>query len=211
MNSLTTFVRRLCAISAISFFATVSAFAIAPQATIQDAPPDKLIKMVTEDVTSVIRQDRALYANDRTKLNALVEAKVVPFLNLERITRIAVGKSWRTATPEQQQMLISEFHQLLLNTYSNLLLNYQANAIDFRPLRLSPTDTDVTVHGDIKQQGGPSIAIDIDVEKTPSGWKVYNITVDGISFVMTYRYTFAEEIRKSGIDGLIRSLQEKLK
>jgi phospholipid transport system substrate-binding protein len=120
-----------------------------------------------------------------------------------------MGQSWKRATPEQQEQLVSQFKLLLVRTYSGALASYRDQVIEFRPLRAKPDDTEVTVRSVVKQGGTPPIAIDYDLEKTGSGWKIFDVRVDGISLAANYRSAFADEIRNNGIDGLIALLTTK--
>jgi phospholipid transport system substrate-binding protein len=180
-----------------------------PLALAQEVAPDALVKRVTQEVIAAIRQDKDLQAGNPAKTRALVEAKVLPHFDFRRATQIAMGTSWRRATPEQQEQLTNEFRLLLVRTYSGALANYRDQAIEFRPLRARPEDTEVTVRSVVKQAGTEPITIDYDLERTGSEWKVFDIRVGGISLVATYRTAFAEEVRNRGVDGLISLLASK--
>jgi phospholipid transport system substrate-binding protein len=182
---------------------------LAPAALAQELAPDALVKKISDEVIAAIRQDRAIQAGDPRKIHDLVDAKVLPHFNFKRTTRIAMGQSWKRATPEQQEQLVSQFKLLLVRTYSGALASYRDQVIEFRPLRAKPADTEVTVRSVVKQGGTPPIAIDYDLEKTDSGWKIFDVRVDGISLAANYRSVFAEEIRNNGIDGLISVLAGK--
>jgi phospholipid transport system substrate-binding protein len=175
----------------------------------QDLDPEVLIKGISEQVIAAIREDRAIQAGDRRRIADLVEAKVLPHFDFRRATRIAMGVNWRRATPEQQEQLTHEFRTLLVRTYSGALASYRDHVIEFRPLRARPGDIEVTVRSQVKQAGTEPVAIEYDMEKTESGWKVFDVRVAGISLVATYRTTFAEEVRNRGIGGLIDSLSSK--
>ena len=125
------------------------------------------------------------------------------------MTQIAVAVNWRRATPEQQKVLTEEFKTLLVRTYSNALSLYRDQVIDFKPLRMKPGDTEVTIRSDIKQKGAQPVTLDYDMEKTPSGWKVFDVKVSGASLIVNYREDFAAQVRESGIDGLIKVLVSK--
>jgi phospholipid transport system substrate-binding protein len=182
---------------------------LAPLALAQEIAPDVLMKNISEEVITAIRQDKDLQSGNPAKINALVEAKIVPHLDFRRVTQIAMGTHWRRATPEQQEQLIREFRTLLVRTYSGALANYRNQVIEFRPLRARPGDTEVTVRSQVKQSGTEPVAIEYDLTKTESGWKVFDIRVAGISLVATYRSSFDEEARNRGIEGLISSLSSK--
>lgn len=173
-----------------------------------DVAPDVIVKDTTNEVLTLIKQDKELTSN-RSKLLALIDAKVLPHFDFARMTRIAVGRNWRDATPEQQTRLVSEFRSLLVNTYSGALGSYKNQVFEFLPLRAAATDTDVTVKAKIIQQGRESIPLDYAIYKTASGWKVYDISVDGVSLLVNYRSSFNQEIQAGGIDRLIKSLADK--
>ena len=181
--------------------------AIAVQgATAQELAPDELVRTVTQDVISVVKGDKAIQAGDRKKTIALVEEKVLPHFNFTRMTALALGVNWRKATPEQQKAVVDEFRTLLVN---------RAEAaggdvvIEVLPPRAKQGDTEVAVRSVVKQPGGEPVTIDYSMEKTPAGWKVYDVAIGGVSLVTTYRDAFANEVRNGGIDGLIKSLAEK--
>jgi len=175
----------------------------------EEVRPDLLLKSMSEEVLTEIRSDKAIQAGDSARLAALVEAKIVPHFDFRRITQVAVGSNWRRATPEQQERLTHEFKTLLVRTYSGALASYRDQTIEFKPLRVKPEDTDVTVRSQIRQPGAESIAIAYDLAKTGSQWKVYDVRISGISLVATYRTTFAEEVSNRGVDGLIALLERK--
>jgi phospholipid transport system substrate-binding protein len=182
---------------------------LAPAAAAQETAPDALVKGVTQDVIAVIKQDQDIQAGNQKKTVALVEEKVLPHFNFTRMTALAVGQSWRKATPEQQQALVEQFRTLLVRTYSSALSSYRNQVIDFKPLRAQPSDSDVLVRSEVKQTGGEAVTIDYSMEKTAGGWKVYDVVVGGVSLVTTYRDTFNSEIRNTGVDGLIKALADK--
>jgi phospholipid transport system substrate-binding protein len=178
----------------------------AQQALAQEAP-DELVKSVAEDVLAIVRQDRALREGDTSRMAQLIEEKIVPHFDFERMTRLAVGRAWRQATPEQRKQLIEEFRRLLVRSYSAAYSTYNHIVVEVKPLKLRPGEDDVQVKTLIKLPGGaPPISVDYSMVNTNPDWKVYDVTVDGISLVTTYRSTFAEEVNRSGIDGLIKSL-----
>jgi phospholipid transport system substrate-binding protein len=179
----------------ISFYLLLAL--LIPLAQAQQAAPDVLVKSITEEVVAILKKDKDIQAGDSKKVADLIEAKVVPHFNFTRMTRIAMARNWRLASPEQQKELVSEFETLLVRTYSTALANYRDQQIDYKPLRAKPEDTEVTVRSDY------------EMEKTPNGWKVYDVKVGGVSLVTTYRDTFASEVRERGVDGLIKSLAAK--
>ena len=192
------------------FLGTVLALPVLAQA--QDLAPDALATKVTEEVIAIIRTDKDIQAGSTSKVYDLVETKVVPHFNFVRMTRLAVGAPWRQATPPQQQSLTSEFRTLLVHTYTSAFTQYRDQVIDYRPLKAQPADTEVVVRSMIKQKGGADpIEVNYSMEKTDQGWKVYDVTIAGISLVQNYRSSFNTEVQKSGIDGLIASLAAKNK
>jgi len=169
--------------------------------------PDALMKAATVEVIAILRQDRI--AGQPTQLADLVETKVLPLFDFPRMTSIAVARTWWVASPAQQRALTAEFKTLLVRTYSVALSNYRDEIIDYLPLRADPGDIDVTVRSTIRRIGEPRLAIDYEMERTPGGWKVYDIKIAGVSLVINYKTSFADEIRERGVEGLIRVLSEK--
>jgi phospholipid transport system substrate-binding protein len=191
------------------FFCSLFALLI-PLAQAQQLAPDVLVKSITEEVVAILKKDKDIQAGDSKKVADLIDAKVVPHFNFIRMTRIAMARNWRLASPEQQKELASEFKTLLVRTYSTALANYRDQQIDYKPLRAKPEDTEVTVRSDVKPSGSSQpVSIDYEMEKTPNGWKVYDVKVGGVSLVTTYRDTFASEVKERGVDGLIKSLAAK--
>jgi phospholipid transport system substrate-binding protein len=175
----------------------------------EDAAPDVELKAVTQEVLAIVRNDKGIRAGDPSRIADLVESKILPHFDFEHMTRLAAARSWRLATPEQQKALTAEFRTLLVRTYSTALSGYRDQVIEFRPLRAPAGNTDVTVRSVIRQSGAAPLSMDYDMELLAAGWKVYDIKVEGVSLVTTYRETFAAIVRESGVQGLIRSLAEK--
>ena len=171
--------------------------------------PDVLAKNVTEEVLAILRTDKEIQAGDSRKAADLIEARILPHFNFSTMTRLAVSKNWAQATPEQRKALTSGFRTLLVHTYTASLTLYRDQAIEYRPLKLAPIDTDVVVKSTIRRAGSEPISVDYRMEKTESGWKVYDIKFAGISLVENYRSTFNAEIQRGGVDGLIKALAEK--
>ncbi|MGC2518774.1 MAG: ABC transporter substrate-binding protein [Burkholderiales bacterium] len=182
---------------------------LAPLAQAQDTAPDELVKTIAQDVLAIVKQDKDIQAGNSRKIANLVESKVLPHFNFTHMTQLAMARNWRLASPDQQKALTAEFRTLLVRTYSAALTSYRDQVIEFKPLRAKPEDTEVTVKSEVKQPGTQSIPIDYGMEKTPTGWKVFDVKVDGVSLVTTYRETFASEVREHGVDGLIKSLATK--
>jgi len=173
--------------------------------------PDVLVKQVTLDVLDIVKRDRDIQAGDHKKIIALVEEKVLPHFDFETMTRIAMGRNWRQASPEQKKRLVVEFKTLLVRTYSSAISNYQDEKFEFQPLRAAPDATDVTVNVRVIQPGREAVRIDYDMENTPDGWKCYNVYVAGVSLVANYRTEFDSEVRRNGVEGLLKSLEAKNK
>jgi phospholipid transport system substrate-binding protein len=175
----------------------------------QDVAPDVLVRNVTLEVVELIVKDKEIKAGNRTKLIQVIEAKVLPHFNFSAMTALAMGQGWGKASPEQKKQLTDEFKTLLVRTYASALAAYSEQKFDFRPLRAKSSDTDVTVNVRVLQPGAQPVTLDYSMEKTGSGWKVYDVLVGGVSLVANYRTEFANTVRNSGIDGLIRDLQKK--
>jgi phospholipid transport system substrate-binding protein len=175
-------------------------------------PPDVLAKSVTDEVLAVLRTDKDIGSGDLNKVLDLVDSKVLPHFNFTRMTQLAVGRNWRQASPEQQQALVREFRVLLVRTYAAAFTGYRDQTIDYKPVRMQPADTEVVVKSQISRSGGgPPVAVDYSMEKTDRGWKVYDVAIEGVSLVQNYRSTFAAEVQRGGVDGLIGTLSERNK
>lgn len=171
--------------------------------------PDVLAKGVTDEVIAILRSDKDINASNPGKLMRLIETKVLPHFNFTRMTRLAVGKNWRKANPQQRDVLVEQFRVLLVRTYATAFTSYRDQTISYRPLRMRPEDEDVVVKSQVIQPGGPPVAVDYNMEKTSNGWKVYDVAIEGVSLVQNYRGTFNGEVQRSGIDGLIKALDSK--
>jgi phospholipid transport system substrate-binding protein len=190
--------------------AALLALGIAAGARAQEAP-DALAKRVTDEVLTVLRADKDIQAGNSAKVIELVESKVLPHFDFMRMTRLAAGANWRQANPDQQKALTNEFRTLLVHTYASTIAAYRNQTIEVRPLRMEPADTEVTVRSQINQPGGKAINVDYRMAKGDSGWKVYDVVVADLSLVQNYRGTFEGEVRRGGIDGLIKALSDKNK
>ena len=186
-----------------------AAVLFSPTAFAQDVAPDELVRRTTTDVLNIIKQDKDIQGGNTRKIVELAEEKVLPNFNFARMTQLAVGKNWREASDVQKQALTKEFRTLLVRTYSTSLAQYRNQAIEVKPTKFAPADTEVTVKTLISQPAGQAIPLDYSMEKTAQGWKAYDILIDGVSLVTNYRSTFAEEVRKSGIDGLVKTLTDR--
>lgn len=178
-------------------------------AALAQESPDALVKRVAEDVLVSIRADKDLQSGNQAKIKELIESKLSPHFDFTRMTALAMGRNWRSATPEQQKQLTDQFRTLLVRTYSGALSNYRDNTIDYKPLKLNPGDNDVTVRTEVRRPSQTSVPIDYSMEKTPDGWKAYDVIVAGVSLVTNYRDEFNDIIKSSGIDGLIKTLADK--
>ncbi|MEP7056625.1 MAG: ABC transporter substrate-binding protein [Caldimonas sp.] len=173
-------------------------------------PPEVLIKEVSSDVLDSVKADNSIRAGDVQKVIALVDSKVMPYVDFQRMTASAVGRYWRQATPDQQKRLQDEFKILLVRTYSGALAQVKDQTVQLKPMRSSPEDTEVVVRSEVRGKGDP-IQLDYRLEKTPAGWKIYDVNVLGVWLVENYRNSFAQEIGSNGIDGLIAKLAERNK
>ena len=187
----------------------VSLWALGGVAFAQDATPDELVRKSTTEVLGMLKADKELAAGDPAKVEKLANEKILPYFNFQRMTQLAVGRSWREATDSQKTALIDEFRRLLVRTYSASLSQFKNQNIDVKPLKLTPSDTEVVVKTLIAQPGAQSIPIDYSMEKTKDGWKVFDVLIDGVSLVTNYRSSFSTEIKNSGIDGLVKSLADR--
>ena len=186
-------------------------FVPAFSALAQQQGPDELVRQVTNDVLEAIKSDKQLQAGDRRKALKLAEEKVLPHIDFQEATRLAVGRSWAKATPEQKKRLITEFRNMLVRTYSNAITAYEGQSMKVMPVRMKPGDTEVTVHNQFLRAGGKPVLLDYAMHKTDKGWKIYDIVVEGVSLVLTYRSEFDAVVKQDGIDALIQRLAQKNK
>ena len=171
--------------------------------------PDALVRSLSNEVLEAIKGDRSLQSGDIGRLNKLVDDKVLPYVNFEKMTQLAVGRGWRQATPEQRAALTREFRALLVRTYAGALSSVRDQQVRMRPFRADPADTDVVVRSEIVPRRGDPIQLDYRLEKTSASWKIYNLNVMGVWLVETYRNQFAQEINAKGVDGLIATLAQR--
>jgi phospholipid transport system substrate-binding protein len=175
-----------------------------------DTAPDELIRQVSTEVIDTVKSDKAIQAGDVSRIVALVDAKVMPHVNFQRMTASAVGRNWRSATPEQQKRLQEEFKILLVRSYSGALTQVKDQTVELKPLRANPGDTEVVVRTEVRGKGEP-IQLDYRMEKAGDSWKIYDVNVLGVWLVEQYRTSFNQEISSGGIDGLIAKLSERNK
>lgn len=199
--------RLVCAGTAC-FFATLIAAALPAWA--QEAP-DAMVKRVSTDVLGTIKGDPQIQAGNEARIREVIEVKLAPHFDFMRMTALAMGKNWRSATPEQQQRLASEFKTLLVRTYSTALNKYRDETIEYKPLRMNPGDTDVVVRTQVMRQGGQPVQIDYSLEKKGDTWKAYDVVIAGVSLVTNYRDEFNQQVQNGGVDGLIKSLADRNK
>ncbi|MBT9567906.1 MAG: ABC transporter substrate-binding protein [Thiobacillus sp.] len=189
--------------------ALLASFASAPASAAADTPPDVLARTTTNEVLTILKQDKELQSGNLTKVHQLVEAKILPNFDFNRMTQLVIGKHWARATAQQKQALVTEFRNLLVRTYSSSLTAFTNQTVEFKPMVVKPDDADVTVRSEIRQPGGQPIPIDYRMYKTSFGWKIYDVTIDGVSLVTNYRSSFSSTIRQNGIDGLIKTLADQ--
>ena len=188
--------------------ALLLAFFLVP-ALAEEMSPEDLVKKVTSDVLAAVKSDKQLAAGDKQKALKLAEDKILPLVDFEEATRLAVGRAWRQANPEQRKGLIDEFRSMLVRTYSNAIGAYEGQTMKVLPSHNKPGDTEATVRNQYIRPGAKPVPIDYQMHKTPQGWKIYDITVEGISLVLTYRSEFDQVVKQGGIDALIKRLREK--
>ena len=182
-----------------------------PALALAQEAPDAVVKRVATDVVNTIKSDPAIQAGNEARIREVLEVKLLPNFDFTRMTALAMGKNWRTATPEQQKRVADEFRALLVRTYSGALNSYRNETIDYKPLRMNPADTDVTVRTVVMKAAGSPIQIDYSMAKTPEGWKAYDVIVGGVSLVTNYRDEFNDQIKAGGVDGLIKTLSDRNK
>jgi len=180
------------------------------EASVSGQTADIFVKNITADLISTVRSDKAIQSGDLRKAIAVIDSKVLPYVNFQRMTASAVGRNWRQATPEQQKRLQEEFRTLLTYTYAGAVAQIKDQVVEFKPVRSRPEDTEVIVRSLVRGKGDP-VQIDYRVEKVGDGWKVYDVNVLGAWLVETYRSSFAQEVSASGVDGLIAKLAERNK
>lgn len=201
--------RQLAAIISVSALLSTTLFSATP-ALAQEAP-DALVKRASEEIVQIIKSDPLVQAGNEARIREVIESRLLPNFDFPRMTSLAMGRNWRTASPEQQKRLTDEFRTLLVRTYSGALNQYKNETIDTKPLRVNAGDTEVTVRTVVIRPTGSPVQIDYSMEQTPSGWKAYDVIVGGVSLVTNYRDEFAAQIKSGGIDGLVKTLADKNK
>lgn len=188
---------------------TMLALSLVPAMALAEESPDALVKRIADEVLQIIRTDKDVASGNQRKVVELAEQKVLPHFDFTRMTRLAVGRNWSQANDAQKQALTKEFRTMLVRTYSSSLTAYKNQTIEVKPAKMSPNDAETTVRTQVIQQGGPPIPIDYAMEKVGNDWKVYDVVIDGASLVTTYRGSFNDQIQKGGVDGLLKTLQER--
>ncbi len=188
----------------------VAALLFAGYAAAQEAP-DVLIKRISEDVMATAKSDKEIQSGNPRRIQQVVDEKILPYVDFQRMTALAAGRYWRDATPDQQKQLTHEFRSLLMYTYSGAISQIRDQKLEYRPLRADPADTEVIVNTQVIQPRGEPIQLSYRLAKSAGGWKIYDVNVLGAWLVETYKGSFAAEISKSGIDGLIKTLADKNK
>ena len=195
----------LVAAAATVAFSTV--LVAAPAAAAE--APDALVKRISNEVIDSVKADKDIQAGNRGKIMALVNEKILPYVDAEKMTQQAAGRHWRSATPEQKQKLTKEFRDLLVYTYAGALSTIKNETVEFKPMRGSPTDSDVEVRSQVNVTRGEPITLNYRLSNDKGSWKIYDVNVLGAWLVQTYTSTFNSEIGKSGIDGLIKRLADR--
>lgn len=193
------------------FLLFMSALAFAGSSMAADEAPDQLVKRLSQEILDIAKNDKDIQAGNQKRVYDLVESKILPYIDFQKMTALAAGKSWRDATPDQQKQLTNEFRTLLVFTYSGAIAQIKDQRVEFKPMRSAPDDTDVEVRSQVIQSRGEPIQLNYRLQKVATGWKIYDINVLGAWLVETYKGSFSAEISKSGIDGLIKTLSDKNK
>ena len=189
-----------------TFAFVVFSFALVAHA--QEAP-DALVKRVSQEVLQIVKSDPKVQAGDPARIREVVESKLLQHFDFERMAALAMGRNWRSATPEQQKRITDEFRALLVRTYSGALSQYRDQTIDYKPLRADPNASDVIVRTEVIRQGQQPVQIDYGMEKKDGAWKVFDVIVAGVSLVTNYRDEFNQQVQAGGVDGLIKALAAK--
>jgi len=186
----------------------ISTVLVAAPAAAAEAP-DVLVKRISNEVIDSVKADKAIQAGDRSKIMGLVNEKILPYVDAEKMTQQAAGRHWRAATPEQKQKLTTEFRNLLVYTYAGALSTIKNETVEFKPMRGSASDSDVEVRSQVNVSRGEPITLNYRLSNDSGSWKIYDVNVLGAWLVQTYTSTFNSEISKNGIDGLIKRLADR--
>jgi len=200
---------RILAVHSVALLSALGAAPVLAQAPASNAAPDVLVRDLTTEVLNTIRSDPAFASGDVNRVQKLVDEKVLPYVDFQKMTQLAVGRGWRSATPEQRAILTREFRTLLLRTYSGALSQVKDHQVQLKPFRAQPNETDVTVRTSVVPSRGEPIQLDYRLEKQEAGWKIYDVNVIGVWLVENYKTQFAGEISAGGVDGLIKTLSER--
>jgi phospholipid transport system substrate-binding protein len=173
------------------------------------AAPDALVRDLSNEVLATIKADKALASGDVNRVQKLIDEKILPYVDFQKMTQLAVGRGWRQATPEQRAALTREFRTLLVRTYSGALSQVTDHQVQLRPFRAQPADTDVLVRTSVVASRGDPIQLDYRLEKTDAGWKIYDVNILGVWLVENYKTQFASQINAGGVDGLIKTLSDR--
>ena len=192
----------------LTLFMTIGSLAFVQPAIAQEAP-DALVKRISEEVLDLAKADKEIQGGNQTRVRALVEDKILPYVDFQYMTSLAVGPDWNQATPEQQKRLTSEFRALLVYTYSGAISQIKDQKVTFKPMRADPANTEVEVRSTVAQRRGDLMQLNYRLKKLADGWKIYDINISGAWLVETYKSSFATEIGKNGFDGLIKLLSDK--
>jgi len=193
----------------MKIFLALAAFLLITPALAQEDNPEALVKKMTDDVMTAIKGDKQLAAGDKQKALKLAEEKILPHVDFGEATRLALGRAWNEASPEQRKRLVSEFRNMLVRTYSNAISAYEGQTMKVLPVRMKPGDSEATVRNQFVRGGGKPVGVDYQMRKANDGWKIYDISVEGVSLVLTYRSEFDAIVKQQGIDGLIKRLAER--
>ena len=180
-------------------------------AAVAQEAPDAFIKRISQEVLETAKSDKEIQSGNQQKILDVVQSKILPNVDFQRMTALAAGRYWREATPEQQKRLTEEFRDLLVYTYAGAIAQIRDQQLEFKPMRNDPSDTDVEVRSQVVQQRGEPIQLNYRLTKSGNSWKIYDLNVLGAWLVETYKGNFASEISKGGIDGLIKTLSERNK
>ncbi len=191
-----------------SLFAALFLSGGASAQTVDSNSPDGLVKTVTQQVIDAVRSDKSIQQGDISEITKLVNEKILPYTDFRRTTQLAMGRNWRTATPQQQDQVVDQFKMLLIRTYAGALAQVKDQQIQYRPFRSNPDDTDVVVRSVVSSNGSP-VELDYRLYKTPQGWRVYDINVLGAWLIQAYQQQFNEQIQQHGVDGLIQFLTQR--